>query len=97
MAVHVERHEKVSNDLIVERDVQAMPDVVRGRPPFSAQVAGRGNGERPVAVVPQPRQRVIEEERGPLPTDARAVERREQRAWIHVRVHLDLMLARRGV
>src|ERR1051325_6249016 len=63
----------------------------RGGAPLIAKISRRRDAERAVAVVLQRRQRVIDEHRRALPAHERAGERRQQRAWIDVRVHLQLM------
>src|SRR5438093_198320 len=74
VGVHVERHQKVPHDLIVQTEVDAVADVVRRRTPLGGKSAGRGNRERTVAVVSQVREGVVDEQRRPLPADARSVE-----------------------
>ena len=74
-----------------------MADVVGGRSPLLRESAGRRNAERAITVVPEARQAVIEEQRCPLPTDTRALECRQQRSGIDVRIHLHLVLPRGGV
>src|SRR5204862_7406277 len=93
----VRADEQVADDLVVERQVQTMPDVVDGRSAFERQLSRRRYREGTVAVVLELQQRIIHEHGRPLPADARPLERRQQGAGIDVRVDLELMLPGRGV
>ncbi len=65
-----------------------------GRSPFVGEIAHRWNAERTVRVVPDRAERVVEEYSRSLQADQRAVERRQQRARIDIRIDLQLMLTR---
>jgi hypothetical protein len=90
--VDVEAHDQVPDDLVVERQVQPVTDVVDRGPALERERSRGRHGERTIGVVVHREQRIVQEHRRPLPADARSLERRQQRSGVDVRVDLQLVL-----
>jgi hypothetical protein len=91
--VEVQRNKQVPDDLIVQRSVEPVTHIAGGRSPLAGEPAAGRDAERPVGVVVVDPERVVHEQRRPLPVDARRTGRyRQQRPRIHGEGGLQLVL-----